>query len=423
MNGTRTSWWDRIRPAAGLARPVATLFWAYLLWNVGFTLYATVWTVFVQRLGAAPAEIGLVVGAAAVGRTLLSYSAGVLADRRSPLAVVGVSMALPVAGLLILLVSTTWWQALVAAVVIELSGLGVPALSAWLAAASPAGQRTRAFTWVYTVAPQAALLLGPALSGMVADRLGFPAVFTAAGTFFLAAVLIVVRLGRARPDGTPVGSVTSTVRAGAEPAPEGDGPAPDASIPVTVLLRPPAIRTIVLLHLLVPLLPFTGFVLLANFLVGERDVSLSLIGTLGSIGAAVGLAVSLAIARVPLLSNPFTGIAACLGAAIAALALLQLDGPVVVLAIAYALRALLNPVWSFLSAALAEVTPERRRGRVYGLAETSAGVGDVAAPLAAGGLYQVSPGLPLVVACLTTIPLAFWAVVLGRRVRRADQAG
>ena len=409
-NGNRLG---RIQATTGLARPVAALFWAYLLWNIGFALYATVWTVFVQRLGADPAEVGLVVGAAAVGRTLLSYPAGVLADRRDPLPVVAASMALPIAGLLILLVSTAWWQALVAAVLIELSGLGVPALSAYLAASSPAGQRTRSFTWVYTVAPQAALLIGPALSGVVADRLGFPAVFTAAGAFFLAAVLIVAWLGRKRPDGQSVGHDTD------ELAPEGKGPVPDATGTVITLLRRPAIRTVLLLHLLVPLLPFTGFVLLANFLVDERAVSLSLIGTLGSVGAAVGLAVSLAITRVPLLTNPFAGIAVCLAAAVVALALLQIDGTVLVLAVAYGLRAMLNPVWSFLSAAVAQVTPERNRGRVYGLAETGAGVGDVAAPLAAGGLYQVSPGLPLLVACLSTIPLVVWTAVLGRRLRRA----
>ncbi len=412
-NGNRRR---RIRTTTGLARPIAVLFWAYLLWNVGFALYATVWTVFVQRLGAEPAEVGLVVGAAAVGRTLLSYPAGVLVDRRAPLPLLAGSMALPVAGLLILLVSTVWWQALVAAVVIELSGLGMPALSAYLAAASPAGQRTRSFTWVYTVAPQTALLIGPVLSGVVADRLGFPAVFTAAGIFFLAAVVIVVWLGRARS--TPA-VASPAVRGTSGPAPRGDGLASDDAVAAAALLRLPAIRTVVLLHLLVPLLPFTGFVLLANFLVSERDVSLSLIGTLGSLGAAVGLAVSLVITRVPLLTNPFAGIAACLGAAVVALALLQVDGPVLVLAVAYALRALLNPVWSFLSAAVAQVTPERNRGRVYGLTETSAGVGDIAAPLAAGGLYQVNPGLPLVVSCLSTVPLLVWAAVLGRRYRRA----
>lgn len=417
-NGNRRR---RIRTTTGLDRPVAVLFWAYLLWNIGFALYATVWTVFVQRLGAEPAEIGLVVGAAAVGRTLLSYPAGVLADRRAPLPILAVSMALPVAGLLILLVSTAWWQALVAAVVIELSGLGVPALSAYLATASPDGQRTRSFTWVYTVAPQTALLVGPVLSGVVADRLGFPAVFTAAGAFFLAAVLIVVWLGRARTTPTvATPAVASPAVWGASgPAPRGDGPASDEAAAAAALLRLPAIRTVVLLHLLVPLLPFTGFVLLANFLVGERDISLALIGTLGSLGAAVGLAGSLIITRVPLLNNPFAGIAACLGAAVVALALLQVDGPVLVLAVAYALRALLNPVWSFLSAAVAQVTPERNRGRVYGLTETSAGVGDIAAPLAAGGLYQVSPGLPLVMSCLSTVPLVVWVAVLGWRHRGA----
>lgn len=403
-----------LQPALGLDRPIAGLFWAYLLWNVGFTLYATVWTVFVQRLGAEPAQVGLVVGAAVIGRTLLSYPAGILAGRLRPLPIVAASMALPVVGMLVLLVSGAWWHALVAAVLIELSGLGIPALSVWLASASAVGQRTRSFTYVYTVAPQAALLLGPVIGGLTADRLGFPAVFVAASAFFTVAVLVVVWLGRSRPvavvgpssAGSTVDDVT--IGRGAEDTPEADES-------VAALLRRPAIRVVVLLHLLVPLVPFTGFVLLANFLTEERNVSLALIGTLGSVGAAAGLVASLAIGRVGAFRNPFVGVTASLAAAAVALALLQVDGPVLVLVAAFMLRALLNPVWSFLSAAVAGVTPERSRGRVFGLTETSAGAGDIAAPLAAGGLYQVDPGLPLVVSCLGTIPLAVWAWTLRRR--------
>ena len=403
-----------IRPDLGLGRPIAGLFWAYLLWNVGFTLFATVWTVFVQRLGAEPAQVGLVVGAAVIGRTLLSYPAGVLAGRVRPLPIVAVSMALPVAGMLVLLVSDAWWQALVAAVLIELSGLGIPALSVWLASASAAGQQTRSFTYVYTVAPQAALLLGPLLGGVTADRLGFPAVFVAASALFTVSVLIVVVVGRMRAADGVVASPAGMNAHDQTPEPVVQA-APGENESVAAMLRRPAIRIVVLLHLLVPLVPFIGFVLLANFLTDERDISLSLIGTLGSVGAAAGLVASLVINRVSALRNPFVGIAASLVAGAVGLALLQVDGPVLVLVVAFMLRALLNPVWSFLSAAVAEVTPVRDRGRVFGLSETGAGVGDIAAPLAAGGLYQLNPGLPLVVSFLGTVPLAVWAWTLRHR--------
>jgi MFS family permease len=90
-----------------------------------------------------------------------------------------------------------------------------------------------------------------------------------------------------------------------------------------------------------------------------------------------------------------------------------------VIVVGFMLRAAANPVWSLMSAAVAQVTPERYRGRVYGLCETAAGAGDVGAPLLAGQLYSVDPRLPLVVALTTTAPLAvgaFWLHRLGGRM-------
>lgn len=388
----------RLRGLAGPGASVETLFWAYLLWNGGFAVYLTVWTIFIQRLGADPFQIGLVVGGGAVARTLLSIPAGTAVDRFSPYPVMMATMALPVAGMIALCFATAWWHALLAAIVIELSGLAIPAISAQIAAVTEPAARTRAFTYVFLVAPQVGLIAGPLAAGLLADRAGFRIVFLAASALFVLGIIVLSRIDHAA---------------------SGVGPAeqPPAAVasPLGTVLRDPAIRAVVALHVLVPLLPFTGFALLANYLVSERGMVLTQIGAFGSIGAVAGLMAGLLISHWPPLSRPFLGLGVCLCSAALALFIFQLPVPVIAIAAGYAMKSAANPVFSLLSAAAADVTPERLRGRVYGLAETGVGIGDIAAPLAAGSLYAVAPSLPLLVATVTTLPLAGWAFVLNRR--------
>lgn len=93
---------------------------------------------------------------------------------------------------------------------------------------------------------------------------------------------------------------------------------------------------------------------------------------------------------------------------------------------AVVLRGALSPVFALLAVAAAQVTPPHLRGRVFGVAETGAGVGDIAAPVAAGGFYGANPVLPLLAGIVTTVPLAVW-VFLSRDCFRGgegkDRAG
>lgn len=427
----KTNTWRRADP--GLEPAVATLFRAWLLWNLGFGLYATVATLYLREIGADYDQIGLVLGGAAVGRTLLSIPAGILADRVSPVLIVAATMALPVLGMVALLASTVWWQAVLAVLVVELSGLGVPALSKLLAATASPENRPRAFTWLYTVAPQSALLVGPALSGLLADRFGYAVVFVTAAVCFGAGVALLIPLVRTTP-GVPARSPATSVASadpassisGSDPSPDpfesGDGlsqpPGPPSSgNTIRQALRQPGIRFVLLLHVLVPLLPYTGFVLLANFLVEERGVTVGTVGLLGSISAGAALLVGLLLGRWRRLRDPFTGLAVCLGCGAAALGLIWLGGPTVVLIAAVVLRGALSPVFALLSVAVAQVTPPHLRGRVFGVAETGAGVGDIAAPVVAGGLYQANPVLPLLAGLLTTAPMAVWVALSRSRFR------
>ena len=416
MHDTFSNIWRRLADP-GLEPTVATLFRSWLLWNLGFALYATVSTLYLRQIGASYDQIGLVLGGAAVGRTLLSIPAGILADQVSPALILVSTMALPVLGMIGLLASTVWWQALGAVLVVELSGLGVPALAKLLSASATAETRTRAFTWLYTVAPQSAFLIGPAVSGLLANANGFDVVFVAAAACFAAGVAVLVpmvRASRGITDSAPdIGTSTTVAPPGADVAAAPSGSAGT----IREALHRPGVRFVVLLHVLVPLLPYSGLVLLANFLVDERGVSVATVGLLGSVSAGAALVVGLALGRWRRLANPFTGLALCLGGGALALGLVWLGGPFVVLVVAVVLRGALSPVFALLSVTVAQVTPPHLRGRVFGIAETGAGVGDIAAPVLAGGLYQTNPVLPLLAGLLTTAPLAVWVALVRNRYR------
>jgi MFS family permease len=370
------------------------MFWGHLLHGGGFAIHAALVTLYVSSLGATPGQIGLVVGGGAVARMALAVPAGALVDRISAKPVIVAMMAMPVIGAIIFMLSSAWWHTLLGVVFIELSGLSIPAVSAYIASATNPAIRTRAYTYIYSIAIQVGMMAAPIGAGFVAEAFGFRLVYAIAGILFAAAVGVFTMLANPR----------STQQADNADRQHGAGYGP--------VLRMPSVWVVVALHVLVPLLPYIGLVMLPNFLVDERGLTLGKIGTLASIGSGAGLIFSIVVSHWSPLTRPFFGMSVCLMLVSAALGLYLLSGALSVIVLAYMLRAAMGPVWSLIAAAVADVTPERLRGRAYGLCELGAGIGDVSAPLASGHLYGVDHRLPLTIGFIATVPLAISAAVL-----------
>jgi hypothetical protein len=94
------------------------------------------------------------------------------------------------------------------------------------------------------------------------------------------------------------------------------------------------------------------------------------------------------------------GVAAMAGA----FALLLTGGRSLAFGAAYLLGGGYAVAWSLFYPAYGEVTPPRFRTRAYALAELAPVLGKTLAPLAAGWLYAIRPGAPLVAALLLTGP-------------------
>jgi MFS family permease len=388
----------------GLDRDNRMLFYSQALMQLGFALQLVLWPIYIAALGGSPVQIGLVIGGAAILRTILIIPAGMIADRVSNRTMIIVTTGITIPGAVVMALAGVWWHALIGALLLEAAGLGIPAMSSYIASATTSARRTGAYTMVYSVAAGIGTLIGPPLGGIAAGMVALRAPFVASIAVFAVATALTLALRR-------------------NPRPDGDPPAEEAETAVALgyrdLLRMPAVVSVSVLHALAPLALSIGTVLLPLFLESVRDVSVSRIGVLGALSAAGGLLLGLYAGRSRTLGRPFAGMMITVGLVMASLALIRLFDVFAIIAVAFVMRGAYNVVWAMMTAALSEVTPEGGRGRAFGLAEFCAGIGDTAAPLMAGWLYATRETLPLEVSVLACVPLLGAVLLSGWLARRA----
>jgi MFS family permease len=378
-------------PSYGLDRDNLILFYAQLLMHLGIGLQIVLWPLYIASLGATAVQIGLVIGGAAILRTVLVIPAGALSDRFSTRTLILLTTSMMVPGGLIIALAQTWWQALGGALLLEVAGVGIPAISSHIASAATPVRRTHAFSMIFSVAAGIGVLIGPPIGGVIADLTTLRVVFFIVVALYGSSLLLVFLLRDVNP--------ATNTDDGVETAQEKqNGTYRD-------VIKQPAILSIAALHALVPLTLSTGTILLPLFLEEVRDISVSQIGVLGAISAAGGILLGLVAGRIKHLSRPFTGMIITVLLTGAGLLLLRFSDALGIIVLAFFLRGTYNVVWAMMGSALSEVAPEQNRGRAYGLAEFGAGIGDTAAPVLAGWLYATREMLPLEVALIACVPL------------------
>ncbi|MGH2551102.1 MAG: hypothetical protein ACRDHN_17080, partial [Thermomicrobiales bacterium] len=53
---------SRERLSFGLPRDIALIVWGMIIWGLGFGLFANLWSLFIEELGASPTQIGIIIG-------------------------------------------------------------------------------------------------------------------------------------------------------------------------------------------------------------------------------------------------------------------------------------------------------------------------------------------------------------------------
>jgi MFS family permease len=385
-----------VRGDFGLGRSGYIVFWAMVFNEASFGFYQTLMPLYIESLGASPGLVGLVIGISGLIRLCFLIPAGTLAERLPlrPLIIGG--RGVTILGTLLYFVAQEWWHLLPAMVLMAAGNVVWPAISKVIADSTHEGNRTRAFTLIYTVGPSVAMLLSPAIGGVMADRISLRSIFLAAA---VSQIIAVVLFSRLRPAEHHEGvRVTRTYREALSHRP---------------------VQLIALLQFCVLLVLTTGFTLVPNFLEDERGLSAGTIGQLGSLVAVCSVLLGIVIAKVKLFAQPLNAL--LLSASFSPLAyILFIGGDATWLfALAFFCRGGYLVSWGIFYAALGEVTPDHLRARAFALLELLGGAGFALAPFVAGALYEVGPTMPIWASLIAYVPLVLAIVWVKRVVRNA----
>lgn len=177
--------------------PVMRSTMALLVWSMAYNMALPFLPLLAADLGATPAQVGYLQGAAYVGAALGLIPAGWLADRYGRRVTVAVAWLVGALGTA-LLVSAGTWTGLFPGAFLMLAGAGaMPALAA-LAIESAAEDRRRRVMSLFFAAAPGGLLLGSSIAGVIAEHAGLRTLMGFAAALAVASVLpLVGRMGPA----------------------------------------------------------------------------------------------------------------------------------------------------------------------------------------------------------------------------------
>ena len=365
---------------------------AQLFWGVGFGFIAPVWPLYLGELGAAPKDIGAVLGAGFAAAAALILPAGQLADRigRRP-----VLIAINLAGLLgalAFLPLTHWHGAFAGSVLYNVGLAALPILTAHVAATEGRARMGRAMGIVYA-AFFAGIIVAAPLSGIVAAAVGSRATIGSGAALFGLSTLAVAFLRDSRPK--PAGATRF----------------------------PPLVWRLLAVTPLASFIAQLAMPLFPVYLRGTATVPLEQVGlyvgllAIGSAGFSV-----LAGRLFDAVGASLTVVGLGMTFACGALALALLPGPIAIGigSVLLGANVAANPA---IAATLERVLPPSRLAAGYAAFSLAFVSGQAGAAVAAGWLYDADPLLPLLVTACLAVPVAAVVALVVRRARELSGAG
>ncbi len=330
-------------------------------WGIGEGMFFYFQPLYLEQLGASPVGIGAILSAVGVGMTIAHIPAGRLADRigRRPMMWASWIMGM-VAGWVMALARTL--PTFVAGMLLySVTAFVMAPLNSYLTAARGKWSVGRVLTLI-SAAYSTGAVLGPALGGLLGDRLGLRPVYFVSATVFALSTLIILFI---RP----------------QPVESSDGRAAlrDLFTPRLWAYLGTVFLVMTVLYLPQPLAP--------NYLQHERGLSLGVIGQMGSLTGLGVVLLNLTLGHLPAHVGFLLG-----QAAIGAFAWLIWRGEGLwAVRLGYLLLGGYRTVRSLAAAQVRELVDAAHMGLAYGLVETVGGAGAILAPLIAGSLYAHDP--------------------------------
>lgn len=337
---------------------------ALFTWGLGEGMFLLFQPIYLSQLGADPIQIGIILGASGAAMTLAHIPAGHLSDRlgRRPLLiaswVIGVISALLMAfaGGLAVFVAGLVLYGFTAFVISPMDSYVTAARGKWTIA--------RAIT-LMSMAYNTGMVLGPITGGWLGDHLGLRSVyFVSAAVFGLSTLFVWFIAPQPRDNHDPE--------------------------------NPPAkLRTnrgfigFLAVYFVVALATYLPQPLTPNFLQGQRGLSLSAIGQLGSIGGLGNTLLNVLLGQLEARSGFLLG-----QVGVAAFVLLLWRGPGFIwFAVGYFLMGGYRVVHSLGVAQVRPFVHDSQMGLAYGVAEMLGSAAMLLAPPIAGFLYDRDPTL------------------------------
>lgn len=389
------------RISLGLDSDNKLMFWGMFFNEAGIGVFMTLWPLYIDFLGASPAEIGLVIGFWGFARLAFLMPSGMLIERFPAKRLILATRIGAIAGYALMSIAQSWWQLFPGLILMAASTASFPVISSVIAEVAGRGRaRARAFTLILNVGPSIALLASPALGGILAETISLRAIFVAAAVFNVAGFLVFSRMSQRDvhlPQGPPV--------------------------TYTEVLRDVGTRQILLLAFAVIFSMIMGVTLVPNLLRQVHEIPIGQIGFLGSMAAIGSISIGLLLSNVKALENSMLAFSLTIAAVAGAMTLFIFGEAIWFFALGFVLRGGLLAAFSVMYATLSDVTPDRLRNRAYVLAEFMAGSGFALAPFVAGWFFGIRPELPMIVAAAVLLPMLAVTLMLSRRFATSSETG
>ncbi|GIV96697.1 MAG: hypothetical protein KatS3mg057_1354 [Herpetosiphonaceae bacterium] len=353
--------WDRIGP------DIQRLAFSFFLWELGFSLYAPLWSVHLRDLGAAPHQVGLIFSLSYLISTLSAVPGGLLADRfnRKRLMILFWSIGAPSA--LIFAFATRWEMTIPGVVLYFSSFMVLPSINAYVTHLVGDDDPAPAFAMVYVATP-AVQLVGPTVGGLIAEQFGMRAVLLMSFICYIASTICLLFLSS-----QPAPRVTPGVRRRRSLS---------GNRPFLIFL---ALAPLLYLYFYM-VLPFIG-----PYLEEIHGLSRGWIGALTSLAAAGGVIFTLLVGQ----AGVRWGRVRMLGLAISffgiGVPLIGISGAGPVLVAGFLLAGCFYASTMLMFSIVAGMARERSTGRYFGAYGFTGGFGMILAPTLGGWLYNWAP--------------------------------
>jgi len=349
---------------------------ALFTWGIGEGMFVIFQPIYLKQLGASPQNIGWILGAAGLMMAVVPIPAGHISDRWGRKQLLIAAWLCGVLACLVMALANTLFVFVIGILLYGVTLFVVSPLDSYLTAARGRWSVGRVITFSGIVY-NGGVMLGPVLGGWVGDQYGLKMIYAVATCVFVFSTFFIFLIGAQPRDHH------------------------DPTDPPTGLLSNRRYLGFLSIFFLVGLVVYLPQPLTPNFLQSERQLDLTQIGTLGSIGGVGNVVFNFLLGMLEARTGFLIGQLGVLSYAI----ILWKGSGFGWFAIAYFM---LGGFRALRGLGIAQVRPlvhESQMGLAYGIAETVGAATLFIIPPIAGYIYSLNP--------IMIYPIALIAIVIG----------